>query len=190
MAKKKIQAPTTAAPVDSYKHKDTRKRIPTQEESEKLSAKDKRATRTRYQYDPSLDPQLVWAGKAEAGGEFGVSTVPIYVQEKIAPEAIISKIKMRANEDAPNLSLFGDMAADQFHKAVSFYEHDENWQNRMILGDSLLVMNSLLEKEGMRGQVQCVYIDPPYGIKFGSNWQVSTRADCLLNLNFLCIMRA
>lgn len=175
MAKKKLPAPTTAAPVDSYKHKDTRKRIPTQEESEKLSAKDKRATKTRYQYDPSLDPQLTWAGKAEAGAEFGVSTVPIYVQEKIAPEAIISKIKMRANEDAPNLSLFGDMAADQFHKAVSFYEHDDNWQNRMILGDSLLVMNSLLEKEGMRGQVQCVYIDPPYGIKFGSNWQVSTR---------------
>jgi adenine-specific DNA-methyltransferase len=73
------------------------------------------------------------------------------------------------------MQLFGETAYEQMGKAVDFYRHDDNWQNRMILGDSLLVMNSLLEKEGMRGQVQMVYIDPPYGIKFGSNWQVSTR---------------
>lgn len=170
----KQNIPTTAAPVDSYKHKDTRKRIPTQEESEKLSPKDKRPTKTKYQYDPSLDPQLVWAGKAEAGNELGVSTVPIYVQEKIAPEAIIARLKAGA-EDGAQQMLFGETAVSQFEKAVSFYEHEDNWQNRMVLGDSLLVMNSLLEKEGMRGKVQCVYIDPPYGIKFGSNWQVSTR---------------
>lgn len=172
--RQKTKILTTAAPVDSYKHKDTRKRIPTQEESEKLSPKDKRPTKTKYQYDPSLDPQLVWTGKAEAGSEFGVSTVPIYVQEKIAPEAIIARLKAGA-EDGAQQMLFGETAVGQFEKAVSFYEHEDNWQNRMILGDSLLVMNSLLEKEGMRGKVQCVYIDPPYGIRFGSNWQVSTR---------------
>lgn len=71
--------------------------------------------------------------------------------------------------------LFGETAETQFGKAVEFYKHEDNWKNRMILGDSLLVMNSLLEKEGMRGRVQTIYIDPPYGIKFGSNWQVSTR---------------
>src|SRR3989344_2316829 len=70
--------------------------------------------------------------------------------------------------------LFGETAEMQLHKAVEFYKHEDNWQNRMILGDSLLVMNSLLEKEGMRGRIQTIYIDPPYGIKFGSNWQVST----------------
>lgn len=174
MPKRKTTISTDAAPVDSYKHKhDKRARIPTQEESEKLSPKDKKPTKTKYQYDPSLDPQLVWAGKAEAGSEFSVSTVPIYVQEKVAPEAIVARLKQGAKME--QTTLFGTTAQDQFNKAVSFYEHEDNWQNRMILGDSLLVMNSLLEKEKMRGKVQCVYIDPPYGIKFGSNWQASTK---------------
>lgn len=174
MPKKKIQTPTEAAPVTSYKHDARRVRIPTQEESVKLSARDKQPVKTRYAYDPSIDPQLVWAGKAEEGAEFSVPTVPIYVQEKVAPEAIISRLKSSMN-DIAQMMLFGETAETQFHKAVDFYKHEDNWQNRMILGDSLLVMNSLLEKEGMRGKVQAVYIDPPYGIKFGSNWQVSTR---------------
>src|SRR3989338_134109 len=172
--KKKISHPTTAAPVESYKHDTKRVRIPTQEESKKLSARDKQPVKTRYDYDPSLDPQLVWAGKKEQGTEFAVPTVPIYVQEKIAPEAIIARLKSGVNDSA-QMMLFGETAEMQFGKAVDFYKHEDNWQNRMILGDSLLVMNSLLEKEGMRGRVQTVYIDPPYGIKFGSNWQVSTR---------------
>ncbi|MBU1864765.1 MAG: site-specific DNA-methyltransferase [Candidatus Omnitrophica bacterium] len=174
MGRKKQPQHTDAAPVSSYKHEDKRKRIPTQEESAKLSARDKQPIKKRYQYDPSLDPQLIWSGKKEAGEEFGVSTVPIYVQEKIAPEAMIARLKSGV-EDIAQMTLFGETAHDQFEKAVSFYEHEGNWQNRMILGDSLLVMNSLLEKEGLRGQVQTIYIDPPYGIKFGSNWQVSTR---------------
>jgi adenine-specific DNA-methyltransferase len=174
MAIKKIQPPTEAAPVTSYKHDAKRMRIPTQEESVKLSARDKQPVKTRYSYDPSLDPQLVWAGKKEQGAEFAVPTVPIYVQEKVAPEAIIARLKSGVN-DISQMMLFGETAEMQFHKAVDFYKHEDNWQNRMILGDSLLVMNSLLEKEGMRGKVQAVYIDPPYGIKFGSNWQVSTR---------------
>jgi adenine-specific DNA-methyltransferase len=175
MAKqKKINQPTTAAPVESYKHDQKRVRIPTQEESVKLSPREKQPIKTHYDYDPSLDPQLVWAGKKEQGESFSVATVPIYVQEKIAPEAIIARIKSGANENAQTM-LFGETAETQFGKAVEFYKHEDNWQNRMILGDSLLVMNSLLEKEGMRGKIQTIYIDPPYGIKFGSNWQVSTR---------------
>jgi adenine-specific DNA-methyltransferase len=171
---KKIIQPTTAAPVKSYKHDSKRARIPTQEESVKLSAREKQPVKKTYEYDPSLDPQLVWSGKKEQGAELAVPTVPIYVQEKIAPEAIIARLKLGAEESAQQM-LFGETAEQQFDKAVDFYKHEDNWQNRMILGDSLLVMNSLLEKEGMRGRVQTIYIDPPYGIKFGSNWQVSTR---------------
>lgn len=174
MARKKAPQVTTAAPVKSYKHTGKRVRIPTQEESVKLSPRDKRPDKKKYAYDPSLDPHLEWAGKTEAGAEFGVATVPIYVQEKIAPEALIARLKAGMDESS-QMMLFGETAHDQVGKAVDFYKHEDNWQNRMILGDSLLVMNSLLEKEGMRGKVQTVYIDPPYGIKFGSNWQVSTR---------------
>ena len=172
--KRKRQTVTDAAPVTSYKFEDKRKRIPTQEESVKLSTTEKQPVKKKYDYDPSLDPQLVWSGKKEAGSEFEVSTVPIYVQEKVAPEAIIARLKVDLS-DSSQMLLFGETAQEQFGKAVEFYKHEDNWQNRMILGDSLLVMNSLLEKEGMRGKVQTIYIDPPYGIKFGSNWQVSTR---------------
>ena len=174
MRRKKITPPTTAAPVKSYKHDGKRVRIPTQEESIKLSVREKRPVKKTYDYDPSLDPQLVWAGKKEQGAELAVPTVPIYVQEKIAPEALIARLKLGAEEN-PQTMLFGETAESQVDKAIEFYKHEDNWQNRMILGDSLLVMNSLLEKEGMRGRVQTIYIDPPYGIKFGSNWQVSTR---------------
>lgn len=175
MAKTKhIKGPDDAAPVGSYKHEDKRLRIPSQEESVSLSPADKRPVKKKYVYDPSLDPQLIWSGKEEQGEEFTVPTIPIYVQENIAPEAIIARLKSGAN-DSSQMLLFGQTAQEQVAKAVEFYKHEENWQNRMILGDSLLVMNSLLEKEGMRGKVQTIYIDPPYGIKFGSNWQVSTR---------------
>lgn len=174
MRRKKITPPTTAAPVQSYKHDSKRVRIPTQEESVKLSARQKQPVKKEYVYNPSLDPQLVWAGKKEQGTDMEVPSVPIYVQEKISPEAIIARLKLGAEEKAQML-LFGETAEQQFGKAVEFYKHEDNWQNRMILGDSLLVMNSLLEKEGMRGRIQTIYIDPPYGIRFGSNWQVSTR---------------
>lgn len=166
--------PTTAAPVESYKHDAKRAHIPTQEESVKLSAREKQPVKTHYSYDPSLDPQLTWAGKLEQGAELAVPTVPIYVQEKIAPEAIIARLKSGTSENT-QMMLFGETTETQFYKAVDFYKHEDNWQNRMILGDSLLAMNSLLEKEGMRERIQTIYIDPPYGIKFGSNWQVSTR---------------
>ena len=175
MPKKKItHQPTVAAPVKSYKHRAKRPHIPTQEESVNLSPREKRPVKKKYAYDPSIDPQLVWAGKEEQGVELSISTVPIYVQEHIAPEAIIARLKAGASDNQQQM-LFGETAEIQATKAIDFYTHEENWKNRMILGDSLLVMNSLLEKEGMRGKIQTVYIDPPYGIKFGSNWQTSTR---------------
>ncbi len=174
MPRKKTPQITEAAPVKSYKHQQKRIHIPTQEESIKLSAKQKQPKKKKYAYDPSLNPQLIWAGKQEQGKEFNVATVPIYVQENISPEAIIARLKSGA-EDSSQMILFGDTAQEQIHKAIEFYKHEDNWKNRMILGDSLLAMNSLLEKEGMRGKIQTIYIDPPYGIKFGSNWQVSTR---------------
>jgi len=175
MAKKKItHQPTAAAPVKSYKHRAKRPHIPTQEESAKLSPREKKQVKKKYAYDPSIDPQLIWTGKEEQGAELNVATVPIYVQENIAPEAIIARLKAGASDNQQQV-LFGETAETQAAKAIDFYTHEENWKNRMILGDSLIVMNSLLEKEGMRGKVQTIYIDPPYGIKFGSNWQTSTR---------------
>lgn len=171
---RKVTAPTEAAPVKSYKHRATRVHIPTQEESITLSPREKRPVKKTYAYDPSLDPQLIWSGKQEQGADFAISTVPIYVQEHVAPEAIVARLKAGHN-DSGQMMLFGETAQQQFHGAVDFYQHEDNWKNRMILGDSLLAMNSLLEKEGMRGRVQTIYVDPPYGIKFGSNWQVSTR---------------
>ena len=129
-----------------------------------------------YPRDPSLDPQLVWTGKDEQDSDdLEVESVPIYIQEKIQPQAIIEDIRATAREDSNQLDLFNDFNGIEFEDLIDFYQHEQNWTNRMILGDSLMVMNSLAEKERLKGQVQMIYIDPPYGIKFGSNWQVSTR---------------
>jgi adenine-specific DNA-methyltransferase len=106
-----------------------------------------------------------------------VPAVPVYIQEKILPKAIIEEVRAQARLDKPEpqASLFSDFNGIEFESLIDFYRHEQNWTNRLILGDSLLVMNSLAEKEGLKGQVQMIYLDPPYGIKFGSNWQVSTR---------------
>ncbi len=105
-----------------------------------------------------------------------VPTVPIYIQEKVLPAALIRDLRRVSKGCEPQADLFGgfDRISDP-EMRMEFYQHAENWSNRMILGDSLLVMNSLAEKEGLRGQVQCIYFDPPYGIRFASNWQPSTR---------------
>jgi len=120
---------------------------------------------TRYSYDPHLDPQLVWAGKAEHTS-FEVDVVPLHIHERISTRAIVEVVK----KPEPQLDLFGEtpLPADQ---QIEFYRHEVGWANRLILGDSLLVMNSLLVKEGMAGKVQMVYIDPPYGIRYSSNFQ-------------------
>jgi adenine-specific DNA-methyltransferase len=163
--------------ISSIKHpEDTRTNIPT-EELRDFMAEDEKAPKTvLYPRDTSLDPQLVWRGKDEQDRQpLAVPSVPIYIQEKIHPQAIIENLRETAKSGGePELGLFNDFNGIKFEDQIDFYHHQQNWQNRMILGDSLLVMNSLAEKEGLKGKVQMIYLDPPYGIKFGSNWQVST----------------
>ena len=139
----------------------------------------------RYPRNPDLDPQLVWRGKdAEDGAPLEVAAPPIYIQEKIHPRALIEDLRKqsarRKNERAEQTDLFHDfngLPDGWVEDAAASYYHDEGrWQNRMILGDSLLVMGSLAEREALRGKVQCIYFDPPYGIKFNSNWQPSTKS--------------
>ena len=164
--------------IDAVVHrKDKRVNIPTVELAD-FAVKEEQAPYTlRYPRDPSLDPQLVWRGKDEQDGQdLEVPAVPVYIQEHIHPQAIIEDLRKEQKEGAPRqASLFADFNGMEFAERIDFYRHSQNWTNRMILGDSLLVMTSLAEKEGLKGKVQMVYIDPPYGIKFGSNWQVSTR---------------
>ncbi len=180
MAKRKSKK---TVKVDSVKHKDKRKNIPTEElrdfvREDEIKPKEVKYPGLLYARDPSLDPQLVWKGKDEQDAEeLTVPAVPIYIQEKIHPQAIIEDVRAQAKKEKPadQLELFADFNGIEFKELIEFYQHEANWSNRMILGDSLLVMTSLAEKEGLKGQVQMIYIDPPYGIKFGSNWQVSTR---------------
>ncbi len=133
--------------------------------------------RVLYPRDPSLDPQLVWKGKDEQDAEdLAVPVVPVYIQEKIHPKAIIENLRAEAAGTVQQqASLFADFDGIAFEEMVEFYQHEQHWANRLILGDALMVMTSLAEKEGLKGKVQTIYMDPPYGIKFGSNWQVSTR---------------
>ncbi len=175
-ARKKPSGPT---PVTSTEHADTRVNIPTGELADFVADAEKTPGTALYPRDPSLDPQLVWKGKDEQDlAEYlRVATVPVYIQEKVDPRALVENLRQTAKdgEPEPELTLFGDFDGLEFDQLVDFYAHEGNWSNRMILGDALLVMNSLAEKENLRGKVQMVYVDPPYGIKFGSNWQVSTR---------------
>ena len=127
----------------------------------------------KYQYDPHLDPQLVWAGKTEHTS-FEVPTVSLHVHERIDPRTIIEAVRKKNGDDTrlSQPSLFSSLEENPpLREAVDFYKHRHNWSNRLIAGDSLLIMNSLLEKEGMAGKVQMIYMDPPYGIKYGSNFQ-------------------
>jgi len=125
-----------------------------------------------YSYDPRLDPQLMWSGKKE-NTEFEVDTVSLHVHERIDPSTILEKAMRPKQYEQQTMLNFFDAADNNppLRDAIDFYRHDQNWSNRLIAGDSLLVMNSLLEKEGMEGKVQMIYMDPPYGIKYGSNFQ-------------------
>ncbi len=123
-----------------------------------------------YAYDPHLDPQLIWAGKAEHTS-FRVPTVSLHVHERIDPCTIIEVVKRRNGGGQQQMTLFDTERAEPLRDAIEFYKHAHGWSNRLVAGDSLLVMNSLLEKEGMEGKVQMIYIDPPYGIRYGSNFQ-------------------
>lgn len=171
---------TSKTEIETVKHKDKRANIPTEELRGFLSEEEKQPKTLLYPRDSSLDPQLVWQTKDEQDAQdLEVTAVPIYIQEKIHPQAIIDDFRHQVKQEQAEqqLSLFGDFNGLEFEKLIDFYQHKDGvkWTNRMILGDSLSVMGSLAEKEGLKGQVQMIYIDPPYGIKFGSNWQVSTR---------------
>jgi len=164
--------------VDTIKHRNKRSNIPTQELRGFVSEEERKAKKNLYPRDPSLDPQLVWKGKDEQDqNDLEVPVVPIYIQEKIHPQSIIEDIRRESTKEVgEQVDLFADFDGLKFEDLIEFYEHKQNWTNRMILGDSLLVMASLAEKERLKGQVQCIYIDPPYGISFRVNWQVSTRS--------------
>jgi adenine-specific DNA-methyltransferase len=181
MAKKTTKA-TTNKTVETLKHEaDKRKNIPTAEFESVLKDDDKKPAVLRYPRNTDLDPQLVWRGKdAQDWSDLVVHAPPLYIQEKVHPKVLIDDLLRTSKEsqhDAGMLTpdLFADFngipkGADK----TEFYAHDQNWSNRMILGDSLQVMASLAEREGLRGRVQCIYFDPPYGIKFNSNFQWST----------------
>ena len=162
-------------PIDHYEHPDKRTNNPTQELSG--FAEDEENAPIRYPRDVALDPQLVWKGKDQQNDtDLEVQAVPIYTQEHIQPQAIIENLRAqkRKESDQPEILFEGFNDLD-FSQRIEFYQHEQNWHNRFISGDSLAVMNSLAEKEHLKGQVQMIYFDPPYGIKFSSNWQVSTR---------------
>jgi adenine-specific DNA-methyltransferase len=169
-------------PVDVITHRDKRANIPT-DELRDLVAEDEatpkllRLQRERENRDDANDPQLVWRGKDQQDVEdLAIPVVPIYIQEKIHPQVLIENLRSTAAgpEEEPELTLFNDFNGIEFNDLVNFYQHEQNWTNRLILGDSLLVMASLAEKEGLRGKVQTIFFDPPYGIGFGSNFQTST----------------
>jgi adenine-specific DNA-methyltransferase len=165
--------PAGPVPVEAFKHDDKRVNNPTADSGELMSADVAQPKQLRYPRNPDLDPQLVWAGKdKQDGDDLVVDAPPIYIQEKIAPQVIIENL--RKVVEKPELTLFDDFDGLEGYEAVEYYKHEANWSNRMILGDSLQVMASLAEKENLRGKVQMVYLDPPYGIDFKSNWQLLT----------------
>ncbi|MEW6605019.1 MAG: site-specific DNA-methyltransferase [Thermoproteota archaeon] len=133
---------------------------------------DKEMPRRRYEYDPHLDPQLQWAGKKEHTS-FEVDTVSLHVHERIDPLTIIEKARKKQTSVQETLFRYFEQPENNppLREAIDFYKHNQSWSNRLIAGDSLLVINSLLQKEGMAGKVQTVYFDPPYGIKYSSNFQ-------------------
>ncbi|MGI9180843.1 MAG: site-specific DNA-methyltransferase [Longimicrobiaceae bacterium] len=170
MARKKKTE--TKRPIESYAHRD-KQRVNNPPVGLVTPDTDPDAGAKRaYAYDPHLDPQLQWAGKAEHTS-FEVPTVSLHVHERIEPRTIIEAVKRRNGSGAMvQGSLFESTEENPpLRQAVEFYRHAHGWSNRMVAGDSLLVMNSLLEKEGLAGKVQMIYLDPPYGIRYGSNFQ-------------------
>lgn len=178
MAKKSATAKT----VETLRHEEAkRKNIPTAEFQPMLHRDKEAPRRVKYPRNTDLDPQLVWRGKDEQDwSDLVVPAPPLYIQEKVHPKVLIDDLLRETRERAHEA---GQMTPDLFAdfngipKGVDkteFYQHEQNWTNRMILGDSLQIMASLAEREGLRGKVQCIYLDPPYGIKFNSNFQWST----------------
>ena len=159
----------------------SRRNIPTAEYQSVMEKADQSPIQVAYERRNSdLDPQLVWRGKDEQDwSDLVVQAPPLFIQEKVHPKVLIDDLLRRSKEGEraadEQLDLFADFnGLPDDNARTEFYRHDANWSNRMILGDSLQVMASLAEREGLRGKVQCIYLDPPYGIKFNSNFQWST----------------
>ena len=172
---------TSSKKVEAILHTDAKRaNIPTAEYQSMMSDEDRRPRHAQYEKrNPDLDPQLIWRGKYDGDDTLTVSAPPLYIQEKVHPKTIIEDLMRESRKErnalVGKLSLFSDFnGIPAGVDKTDFYKHEQNWTNRMILGDSLQVMASLAEREGMRGQVQCIYMDPPYGIKFNSNFQWST----------------
>jgi adenine-specific DNA-methyltransferase len=198
------KAPKADLQVETLKHEgDKRKNIPTAEFHSVVQREHQQPVQVTYERgapagplqaerntrNRDLDPQLVWRGKDQQDwSDLVVNAPPLYIQEKVHPKVLIDDLKRQTDQakaanatEQPGFTadLFGDMAKDfngvpEGDAKTEFYQHDQHWSNRMILGDSLQVMASLAEREGLRGKVQCIYFDPPYGIKFNSNFQWST----------------
>ena len=179
----------TAAPkaVETLTHEDaTRRNLPSAEHQPLLRDEENTPVQIAYQRrNRDLDPQLVWRGKDEQDlGDLAVNAPPLYIQERVHPKALVDDLLRHSWQDRDTgvdgyqhglADLFADFnGLPSEASKTEFYRHDAHWSNRMILGDSLQVMASMAEREGMRGQVQCIYIDPPYGIRFNSNFQWST----------------
>ena len=174
---------TTGKTVATLTHDEAKRRnIPTAEYQSVLDKEQADPVRVAYERrNRDLDPQLVWRGKdVQDWSDLVVHAPPLYIQEKVHPKVLVDDLlrqsaQARTQKPDSQLDLFGDFNGLPSEEAkTEFYQHDQNWSNRMILGDSLQVMASLAEREGLRGKVQCIYFDPPYGIKFNSNFQWST----------------
>jgi adenine-specific DNA-methyltransferase len=168
--------------VEALRHaEDKRRNIPTAEHQSVIDAEAAAPKDVRYPRNTDLDPQLVWRGKDyQDWSDLVVAAPPLYIQEKVHPKVLVDDLLRdskgaKGQEVGAQIDLFADFnGVPEGADRTDFYQHDQNWTNRMILGDSLQVMASLAEREGLRGKVQCIYIDPPYGIKFNSNFQWST----------------
>lgn len=170
MPSRKKQPSSGSTPLEQYTHKG-KQRANNPPVGLVTPDTDQDAGKKTYAYDPHLDPSLQWAGKKEHTS-FDVPTVSLHVHEHIDPHTVIEAVRKPLPKEQPTQqSLFDEQKKQPLREAIEFYKHPHNWTNRLIAGDSLLVMNSLLEKEGMAGHVQMVYLDPPYGIRYGSNFQ-------------------
>jgi adenine-specific DNA-methyltransferase len=201
MTKKPRTSKPAAKEVADLVHSEaTRKNIPTVEHQSVMRQAEQAPVKVKYarggngldeekaERNRDLDPQLVWRGKDQQDwSDLVVNAPPLYIQEKVKPKVLIDDLRRfspsplagegrgEGASAASQADLFGDFnGLPEGADRTEFYQHEGHWQNRMILGDSLQVMASLAEREGLRGKVQCIYFDPPYGIKFNSNFQWST----------------
>src|SRR6266498_339513 len=182
MPPKKFNKKSGKKTIAVLRHRDKRRNLPTAEFQEVMQEEEKTPIQLAYERrNRDLDPQFVWRGKDEQDwSDLVVHAPPLYIQEKVHPKVLIDDLQRESTqraitEGAETPDLFADFnGLPKDARATEFYQHDANWTNRIILGDALQVMASLAEREGLRSKVQCIYIDPPYGIRFNSNFQWST----------------